>query len=53
MAENGEDWDSDMNFSTNNSVMKKRYRYLPAIECVQRNAEKKLVVTEAAVKKDK
>ena len=50
MAENGEDWDSDLNFSTNNSVMKRRYRYLPAIECVQRNAEK-IVVTEAAVKK--
>lgn len=42
MAENGEDWDSDLNFSTNNSVMKRRYRYLPAIECVQRNAEKLL-----------
>ena len=50
MAENGEDWDSDLNFSTNNPVMKRRYRYLPAIECVQRNAEK-IVVTEAAVKK--
>ena len=30
--------------------MKKRYRYLPAIECVQRNAEK-IVITETAVKK--
>lgn len=50
MAENGEDWDSDLNFSTNNSVLKRRYRLLPAIECVQRNAEK-IVVTETAIKK--
>lgn len=50
MAENGQDYDSDLNFSTNNAVLKRRYRYLPAIECVQRNAEK-IVVTESAVKK--
>ena len=45
MAENGEDWDSDLNFSTNNSVLKRRYKLLPAIECVQRNTSK-VVVTE-------
>ena len=50
MAENGEDYDSDLNFSTNNAVLKRRYKYLPAIECVQRNAEK-IFVTETAVKK--
>lgn len=50
MAENGEDYDSDLNFSTNNAVLKRRYKYLPAIECVQRNAQK-IIVTEAAVKK--
>ena len=50
MAENGEDYDSDLNFSTNNAVLKRRYKYLPAIECVQRNAEK-IVVTETSVKK--
>ena len=50
MAENGEDYDSDLNFSTNNPVLKRRYRYLPAIECIQRNTEK-IVVTESAVKK--
>lgn len=50
MAENGEDYDSDLNFSTNNPVLKHRYKYLPAIECVQRNAEK-IFVTETAVKK--
>lgn len=50
MAENGCDWDSDILFSTNNSVLKRRYRYLPAIECVQRNTSK-VVVTEKEVKK--
>ena len=50
MAENGEDWDSDLNFSTNNSVLKRRYNLLPAIECVQRNTSK-VVVTEKEVLK--
>ena len=50
MAENGEDWDSDLNFSTNNSVLKRKYKLLPAIECVQRNTSK-LVVTEKEVLK--
>lgn len=50
MAENGEDYDSDLNFSTNNAVLKRRYKLLPAIECVQRNAQK-VVVTEKEVKK--
>ena len=50
MAENGEDWDSDLNFSTNNSVLKRRYKLLPAIECVQRNTSK-IVVTEKEVLK--
>lgn len=50
MAENGEDYDSDLNFSTNNEVLKRRYKLLPAIDCAQRNTEKK-VVTEAEIKK--
>lgn len=50
MAENGEDYDSDLNFSTNNTVLKRRYKLLPAIECVQRNAQK-VIVTEKEVKK--
>lgn len=50
MAENGCDWDSDILFSTNNDVLKRRYRELPAIECVQRNTSK-IVVTEESVKK--
>lgn len=50
MAENGCDWDSDILFSTNNPVLKKRYRELPAIECVQRNTPK-MLVTETEIKK--
>lgn len=50
IAENGCDWDSDILFSTNNSILKKRYRELPAIECVQRNTPK-VIVTENEVKK--
>lgn len=50
MAENGEDWDSDLNFSSNNAVLKRRYKLLPAIECVQRNTSK-VVVTEKKVLK--
>ncbi|MDE7252459.1 MAG: hypothetical protein K2O32_05885 [Acetatifactor sp.] len=50
IAENGCDWDSDILFSTNNAVLKRRYQELPAIECVQRNASK-MIVTEKEVKK--
>lgn len=50
MAENGCDWDSDILFSTNNAVLKRCYRELPAIECVQRNVAK-MIVTENEVKK--
>ena len=50
LAENGCDWDSDILFSTNNAVLKRRYRKLPAIECVQRHASK-TIITETEVKK--
>ena len=50
MAENGCDWDGDILFSTNNSVLLKRFKPLPAIECVQSNAEK-VIVTEKEIKK--
>ena len=49
MAENGCDFDADILFSTNNYYLKKRYRYLPAIECVQRNTSK-VIITEENVK---
>lgn len=50
MAENGCDWDGDILFSTNNSVLLNKFIPLPAIECVQSNAEK-IIVTEEAIKK--
>ena len=53
MAENGEDWDSDLNFSTNNAVLKRRYKLLPAIECVQRNTSKVLVTEKEVLKTNK
>lgn len=50
MACNGADHDGDLVYSTNNPVLIRRYRELPAIECVQRNTAK-VVVTENEVKK--
>lgn len=43
MAENGCDWDGDILFSTNNRVLVDNFIKLPAIECVQNNAEKKII----------
>jgi len=45
MAENGCDFDSDLLFSTDNNVLNKNHKKLPAIQCCQRNTEK-VVVTE-------
>lgn len=50
MAENGCDWDGDILFSTNNSVLKRNFKSLPAIECVQSNA-KKVIVNEGEIRK--
>ncbi len=50
MAENGCDYDSDILYSTNNSVLKRKYRPLPALECMQRVTEK-FLVTESRIKK--
>ena len=50
MAENGCDWDGDILYSTNNDVLRRKFVKLPAIECVQRNAEK-VIVTEKDIKK--
>lgn len=50
IAMNGEDYDGDSNFTTNNPVLLKNYRELPAIQCVQRKAEKQ-IVTDTLVKK--
>ena len=50
MAENGCDWDGDILFSTDNPVLLRRFVDLPAIECVQSNAQK-VIVTEKEIKK--
>lgn len=46
MAMNGEDFDGDQNFSTNNSILLKNYVPMPPINCVQRKAQKNKVTEE-------
>lgn len=53
MAENGCDYDSDLLFSTNNRVLVDNHKVLPAIQCCQRNTEKKLVTEEDILKTNK
>lgn len=50
MAANGCDWDGDILFSTNNSVLVRNHKRLPAIQCCQRNTEK-VIVTERDILK--
>lgn len=50
MAENGCDYDGDLIFSTNNQVLKRKHRVLPAIECAQ-NACEKIKINEKEIKK--
>lgn len=47
-ALNGMDWDSDIVFSTNNDVLKNKYKQLPCIICSQRNVEK-IIPTETDI----
>lgn len=49
-AENGCDWDGDILFSTNNSVLKRKHVKLPAIVCAQSNT-KKVIINENEIKK--
>jgi hypothetical protein len=46
MALSGADYDGDSAFSTNNSVLLRCYKPLPAINCVQHKAEKKIVTED-------
>jgi hypothetical protein len=48
MALNGFDFDGDLLFTTDNSPLLKNQKNLPALNCIQYNASKK-VVTEADV----
>lgn len=45
-ALNGEDFDSDSNFTTNNEVLLRNYIDMPAIACVQRSADKHIITDE-------
>lgn len=45
-AENGEDADGDANFTTNNPVLLRCYCSLPAVSCIQKNAEKTEITEE-------
>ena len=49
-ALNGEDFDGDINFSTNNPILLKGYRKLPALICIQHNAEKIIPTEEDIIK---
>lgn len=46
MAENGCDWDGDLLYSTDNKVLIRKHIKLPAIQCVQRNTEKKIATED-------
>lgn len=50
MSLNGADFDGDLGFTTNNSVLMRRHRVTPPISCIQRNAEK-IIPTEADILK--
>ena len=46
MALSGCDYDGDSVFSTNNNVLLRCYKPLPAINCIQHKAEKKIITEE-------
>ena len=52
-ALNGADKDSDMFFTTDNRVLVENCKNLPAIECIQRRAEKKIVTEEDIIESNK
>lgn len=45
-ALNGQDFDGDMDFTTNNEVLLRNHTVMPPIVCVQRSAEKHIVTEE-------
>lgn len=45
-AMNGEDFDSDQNFTTDNAILLKNTRELPTIMCAQKKADKKIITEE-------
>lgn len=53
MAENGMDMDGDCLITTNNEILLKHTKNLPAIMCVQRKAEKVVITEDELVKANK
>lgn len=53
MALNGFDFDGDLLFTTNNEVLLRTYEDLPALNCIQYNAEKKEVSEDDVVLSNK
>ena len=49
MALSGADFDGDSVFSTNNNVLLRRYVHLPAINCIQHKAQKKIITEQEIV----
>lgn len=53
MAENGMDMDGDQLFTTDNHILINNTKNLPAIVCVQRKAEKKVITEQRLVNSNK
>lgn len=53
MAENGADWDGDTIYTTNNSVLLKNYRQLPAVQCIQKTADKVKISNQNVLESNK
>ncbi|SHO53683.1 hypothetical protein [Anaerocolumna xylanovorans] len=48
-AMNGEDFDSDQNFTTDNEILLRNTRELPTIMCAQKKADKKIIMEDDLV----
>lgn len=48
-ALNGEDWDGDQNLTTDNPILLNGLRELPAILCIQKRADKKVITQDDLV----
>lgn len=53
MALNGFDFDGDLLFTTNNAPLMRRQTNLPALNCIQHKAKKKITLEEDVVKANK
>ena len=53
MALNGFDFDGDLLFTTNNAPLMRRQTNLPALNCIQHKAKKKITIEEDVVKANK